>query len=1093
MFDQNDPYAAIATPLATPTPGRPPMLGQPTRAPMVGPPPTAQPDPSGYRPQGPGLAPIPGGPADPTRPGGPMDPETQLSGDALDMQAQNYLDTNTLPSLGMGGSGGARQRILNRAAQMARAAGVNGADLATLGANYRALRQTLQSQQMQLGNLRSMEGTANDNFEALRQASHNLPGQTEIPLVNRMVHAAQRNMNVTGHDQISAYDVAYNTAIDEYARIIATGSSGNGQVTDSMRNEAQGMIPYGSSPSQLDSAIAQARIDMGNRGSNYERTVARLQSQLSGRPVQTPPHEEIGAASSMWGQAGAQGALPPGPQQGGGIPPPAFNPPPTGGQPPAPGGTGLGNAAGALIHGMNQQQGQIEFGGSNPAPSGFEAEQIARYDQFMRDNPQATAAKIQAAFPRVVNAQEIVTARDRGAGVQSARGYQMQSAVEADRAAAAARAADDARLAAQTPQQRLSDSMNPLRHPVEAAFQGATGVPFLTGSGDQGQAAFSRGVLDIPTFSFRDEINGAARGGTGIADERALDRSDWQNHPFLRGGGEVAGALAIPAAGPELGGFRAALMSGAQGMGYGLGSGEGDLSQRAPGAALGLATGLALPPLLNLGGRGARALLSRAPQISQDAQRIAQAGADESVPLSRPIVDPTSRAQMMRLESNIGGHAPVRQSLDATQQGIENRVGQLAPNGTADERGAMGSRIQEAGRNYVSSSGQRIGAMYDRASQMAGGTQVLPGTAVQRLDTHLAQLQQNPETNAGLINYLGQVRRDLVDEGGILRPKTVQAIRDMRTNLRGQIDNAGLTHSNAERIMNDVLEGAGHDVNFFLGAQNPAANKLYQQADQEWAGRHREITQIVDRLVGRSDNPMGGGQVMTNVSGLMSGDVPRLRRVMAMLSPAERNDLAATVASRAGYKSSDQPFDLQQFITWQKAIPDSARQVVFGPDGARSIQNLTILTRALQDTQKALNNSRSGAARNAAAFWQSTLGGFLPGGAVGVMTGTGATTAALAAGTAQAGVAGAQALARRLSAKALMNPDMSRWLAVAPRMSTAGAIRSHIGRLAGIAARNPGLEQEILPFRDSLLNAANDNAERAAAASGPNQNQQQPR
>lgn len=1094
-FNPNDQFG----PFAGLVPGNQAAPPAAPRAPMVGPPPVAQPDPSGYRQVPGGMAPVHGGPADPTRPGGALDPEAQLSGPALDLQAENYLNTNNLPSLGMGGSSGARIRILNRAAEMARAAGVDGADLATMASNYRALRATLQQQQQMLGNVRSMEGTTNDNLEQLRAASNALPGQTEYPLANRLWHAVQRNVTVAGHTQISGYDDAYGTATAELARLMTGSQSGNGTVTDAAREDAERLIPYGASPSQMNAAIQQAHADIHNREASYERTIAGLQSQLSGRPVQTP--QEARNADPAWQAASQQF---PGVVSNVGSPPGGI--PPTG---PAGGPTGgrAVNAAGPDIQAADipRPEGDLRLSGRTDAHQPFTPEQQANFVNAIRGYQPGTLTvdayrrEFERNLGRPVNGNEQAnvdyyngTGQYRGqpAGrVSTAFQYENPDDTQTRHDTEAA----SGRLAAMTPEQRFYESQNPLNHPVETGIEAALHIPLGAPRQTEGGASFERGVADIPTLSLRDEINGMARGGTGIADERALDASDWQNHPFLRGSGEVAGALAIPAAGPEVGGFRAALMSGAQGFGYGIGSGEGDLAQRAPSGALGLATGLALPPLLNLGGRGARALLSRAPQISQDAQRIAQAGADESVPLSRPIVDPTSRARMMRLESNIGGHAPVRQSLDATQQGIENRVGQLAPNGVANERGAMGARIQQdvltAGENRA----RQIGSVYDRASTMAGDTRVLPGTAVQRLDRHIAELGQNEGTNAPLLDYLRTVRGDLVDGNGILRPKTVAAIRDMRTNLRGNINNANLAHTPAERIMDDVLDGARDDVDFFLGAQNPGANQLYQQADKAWQAHRAELTQVADRLVGRADNPIGGGEVMNKVTGLMAGDVPRLTRMMATLQPETRRDFAATVAARAGYKSPDEPFSLQQFMAWQRSIPNTARQAVFGPEGAKSIQNLTLLTRALQDTQKALNNTRSGAARNAAAFWQSVLGGFLPGGAVGVMTGTGATTAALAAGTAQAGVAGAQALARRLSARALMNPDMSRWLAVAPRMTTAGAIRSHIGRLAGIAARNPGLEQEILPFRDSLLNAANDNAERAAAASDPNQNQQQPR
>lgn len=271
----------------------------------------------GYRatPEG-GETPIHGGPADPTRPGGPQDPETQLSGPGIDLLADQWLMTRELPPLGMSGSNGARQRILNRAAQMAAAASHGAGDLVTQAANYRTLRTALGNQQTQLANIQSQERTASANLAALSQASHAMPGQTETRLVNSGVHAAQGASGlVPGHTAEAAYNVAYQTAINEYARLISMGSSGNGQLTDAARAEAQRMIPYGSGPDALDAAIAQAHIDMGNRRSSYEQTVAHLQAQLAGQPdPQILAHASgvIGRAGMISGNAPTPGAPPPG-------------------------------------------------------------------------------------------------------------------------------------------------------------------------------------------------------------------------------------------------------------------------------------------------------------------------------------------------------------------------------------------------------------------------------------------------------------------------------------------------------------------------------------------------------------------------------------------------------------------------------------------------------------------------------------------------------------------------------------------------------------------------------------------------------------
>lgn len=631
--------------------------------------------------------------------------------------------------------------------------------------------------------------------------------------------------------------------------------------------------------------------------------------------------------------------------------------------------------------------------------------------------------------------------------------------------------------------------------------------------GPEAANAMLHGGQDWAMFGGRDELAAgmdSLTGGGGfnqnLTRQQAIDDFDSQNHFGDRLGGQLATGL------PEAflpGGIPAQMVrSGAQGTAYGFGSGRGGFNDRAGNAVAAGTIGTIAPPLLGGAGWAARQVarvvaprLGQAarwatgrarPDVTPEGQTIARAGADENIHVSGPMVDPATRSRMAYLESSLGSGGAVRAPLKATEEGISRRMGEIAGPGAANERGEMGARVQGAARNFVTASGQRIGAVYRRAADLAGGTQVLPGNAVQTLDRHIARLEENAGTNRPLLDYLRTVRGDLVDESGILRPKTVEGFRALRTGLRGEINARELTHTDAERIMGDVLDAGRQDIEYFVGARNPEANRLYQQADREWAGRHTEIRQIVDQLVGRADNPLGGGTVMNKVGGLASGDVPRLRRVWAMLGPEERADLTATIASRAGYKSADEPFSLQQFMVWQRTLPDSARQVIFGADGARSIRNLTILSKSLQETRGQLNNSRSGQVQN----WRDTIRSFLGGNwlplAAGGAGGYG-TSSAIGGAAVSAALAGSGMAARRASARSLMNPDLSAWLVSAANVSTPSAMRAHLGRLAAIAARNPAIAQEATGLRQAMLSAVNDNSLMAGrAAASPDQRMNQP-
>jgi hypothetical protein len=603
-----------------------------------------------------------------------------------------------------------------------------------------------------------------------------------------------------------------------------------------------------------------------------------------------------------------------------------------------------------------------------------------------------------------------------------------------------------------------------------------------------------RGAADTITLGAADEL--AAAGRTIFSDgtmrdnlraERAIDSSDERVNPLARFAGQAGGALlpwgrVLGRGGPAV--PRSALRSGGEGAAlggtYAFNSGEGGFTDRLAQVPTGAALGGAL-------GAGFGALSNRLrnrpngappPRGTDESVEIAKAAAEENIPVSRPVVDPRRRDAMAYLESSIGGGGPVRQALKGTADALEARAGGLGNGGMAQEGGVIGQRIQDAGERYIEKSRGVGGRMYDRADQMAGGTPVTGRDAVQVLDKQIAELQGNANTNSPLIKYLQEIRGDFVDEGGNLKAKTIGDIRDLRTQLRGNINNRNLTATDAERRVGMVLDAAKTDIQRDLGKTAPAAVRQYDRADKFWRERKAEIDQVVRRVIGNKNDKLGGEAVWSRIKTMASegGDSQRLDRLWQKLEPEEQADAAATIAARLGRRSPEEDFSPALFVSSVRALSPAARRTIFGPEGAKSITNLRAVAEAYRDTAARLNNSRSGVVMN----WGSeirnlvTRGGI--GGAVGATVG-GVPGAVVGTALGTAGGAGL----RHLSARALMSPDMSKWLRQAPRMTTPQKIERHVARLRTVATRDPAIAQDALGLQRYLQQALSSTPTRAAA------------
>jgi hypothetical protein len=225
------------------------------------------------------AVPIKGLPADASGEDPGLDPKT------ADFYAHQVLSGGQLPALGMGKAAAKiRQQVMERVAQIGDEMGLGGADLATQQAHYKAGLASVQNLEKQRGTTQQNEETALLNGQQFIDRSAELPGQTQLPIINSVVQTAQRHLPVPGHDTIAAMDAAWNTFVNEYAKVVSGTPSGGGVLSDSARHEAMKIMQGNYSLSQKESAFAQMKADMANRLTAMNGTIDEAYKGITVQP-----------------------------------------------------------------------------------------------------------------------------------------------------------------------------------------------------------------------------------------------------------------------------------------------------------------------------------------------------------------------------------------------------------------------------------------------------------------------------------------------------------------------------------------------------------------------------------------------------------------------------------------------------------------------------------------------------------------------------------------------------------------------------------------------------------------------------------------
>lgn len=472
--------------------------------------------------------------------------------------------------------------------------------------------------------------------------------------------------------------------------------------------------------------------------------------------------------------------------------------------------------------------------------------------------------------------------------------------------------------------------------------------------------------------------------------------------------------------------------------GFGYGEGDQSLTTAAGGAVLGGALGGAFGGVGKLiEGRAARSALAH------EQVNVIEAGQRQGIPIRQPDVRPELRNKLAQVETTGAGGPIIQQTRAGDAAAIESRVSALGGQGSASDPYALGTKIQDAGRNYIARTKAQAGRMYDKARELSSNQSVQPTEAVAALDAQIADLRATGENaNAEAIRYLDDVRADLAKEGGV----TIDAIRNIRTNMRGQISQRGLTGTDTDRRVMAAIDGANLDMARDLP---PEAAQAFKAADAFYKERQDFISKTLKSVMGDRNNPLPPETAAARLTSMTQGkgNFERFSSMWKELSPEDQADTAATIAETLGRKANGD-FSVPALIKSldpKKGINPRTARLIFGDDGAKALDDLRAIASAKDETHRAMNNSRTGTAVNAAGDSLRTLMwglfGFTQGGPVGA-----------AGGAAARGFF--SSLSEKRAARMLMNPDFTKLLRNAPNTNDPATINRYFSRVAGVLAAN---------------------------------------
>lgn len=201
------------------------------------------------------------------------DAAPSLSGKALDMTAELYARTGTLPPMGMGKAGATvRQAIINRAAELH-----PDANIADNKAGYGADSASVKKLQGQTDAVSAFEETAAKNSKLLNDVLAKVPN-VGASFFNKPVRALE---GALGSEDMARFNVLRQSVADEYGRLLANPNLA-GTLSDSARKEAEVLLDPNAQTGAVVSALKALADEAANRKSSYQGQLDAIHKRMGG-------------------------------------------------------------------------------------------------------------------------------------------------------------------------------------------------------------------------------------------------------------------------------------------------------------------------------------------------------------------------------------------------------------------------------------------------------------------------------------------------------------------------------------------------------------------------------------------------------------------------------------------------------------------------------------------------------------------------------------------------------------------------------------------------------------------------------------------
>ena len=105
--------------------------------------------------------------------------------------------------------------------------------------------------------------------------------RTGVPIANAWINAGRRS--VTGNPELSAFDVAVKTTVNEFAQIVSGTTAG--ATTEGEKKKAEALLNSAQTPQQLSAVINQMKIESQNRMRSFAEQRAESMPTNGAKPA----------------------------------------------------------------------------------------------------------------------------------------------------------------------------------------------------------------------------------------------------------------------------------------------------------------------------------------------------------------------------------------------------------------------------------------------------------------------------------------------------------------------------------------------------------------------------------------------------------------------------------------------------------------------------------------------------------------------------------------------------------------------------------------------------------------------------------------